>query len=102
MKVKELIQEKSNSYYDYEVFAFTDKRHSVHGDFIKNIDYDHNFEEYQDCEVSYWEIMDEKRYDESILANSCEKANFGEWYDDSNAKILVIILDENWKDQMLH
>ncbi len=98
MKVKELIQDKNISYYDYEVYAFTDKKHSVHSDFINNIDWYYNIEEYQDCEVSYWEVMDEKRYDESILANSSETANFGEWYDDSNAKILVIILDENWKD----
>lgn len=37
--------------------------------------------------------MDEEEYDETILANSGIKADFDDWYDDKEAKVLVIVLD---------
>lgn len=39
--------------------------------------------------------MDEEDYQHSILANSCEVADFAQWYDDKDAKVLVMMLAED-------
>lgn len=43
-------------------------------------------------DVHLWELMSEEDYDNSILANSSERADFDMWYDDKNAKVLCIML----------
>jgi len=97
MTVKELIKEQYNdNIANFEVYAFVGKVHKIHGDFITNIDEVFSEEKYQDCEVESWEIMDQERYNDSILANSSETADFEMFYDDKDAKVLVIIIGEEF------
>ena len=50
-------------------------------------------EEYTDeSEVGLYELMDEEDYDRSIMANCSEHADFGEWYDNKDAKVLCIMI----------
>ncbi len=101
MTVKELIKEKyTDEIADLEVYAFTGKRHSIHSDFIHNLDEVFASESYEDFEVAAWEIMDEERYKNTIVANSTEEASFSTWYNDKNAKVLVIVIGEEfWRDR---
>lgn len=97
MTVKELIKEQYNdSIADFEVWAYVGKVHKIHGDFITNLDEVFSKEKYQDCEVVSWEIMDQERYANSIVANSIENADFEMWYDDKDAKVLVIVIGEEF------
>lgn len=101
MTVKELIKEQYNdSIADVEIYAFVGKVHKIHGDFITNLDEVFQEEKYQDYEVESWEIMDEERYADSIVANSIENADFELWYNDKDAKVLVIVISEEfWRDK---
>ncbi len=79
----------SMEYTDFEVWMYKDKSKRLHTDYIKNIDdeYDENLE------VDNYYIMDEDEYNKTVLANSGEYANFEEWYDNKNAKVLVIMVN---------
>ena len=97
MTVKELIKEQyTDDIADLEVYAFTGKHHSIHSDFINNLDEVFPREKYEDYEVAAWEIMDQERYDNSVVANSCEVADFEMWYDNKDAKVLVIVIGEEF------
>lgn len=100
MTVKELIKEQYNdNIADFEVWAYVGKVHKIHGDFITNLDEVFSKEKYQDCEVVSWEIMDQERYANSIVANSIEAADFEMWYDNKDAKVLVIVIGEEfWRN----
>lgn len=39
-----------------------------------------------------WEVFNQEEYNNTILANSCESANFDDWYGDENAKVLCILI----------
>lgn len=45
-----------------------------------------------ESEVGFYELMDEEDYNDSIMANTSECADFNEWYGDKEAKILCIML----------
>lgn len=73
---------------DVEVYRWIggDKPH-FHTDGIESLeDFDLN------TEALLYEIMDEKTYDSTILANSSVKADFTEWYDDDAAEVLCILI----------
>lgn len=55
-----------------------------------------NLEEEPDPEreVLSFELMTEEDYNNSILANSSETADFLTWYDDKDVKILCIAVKE--------
>lgn len=42
--------------------------------------------------VKAWELMDEELYQRTIAANSSEDVDFGEWYDDKDARVLCILV----------
>lgn len=87
MTVKELLKKEVDNYDAYEVFAWTGENHTISTDNVKYLE-----EFSKNAEVDIWEIMDEKRYDDTILANSSEFANFGLWHDDEEAKVLVVVI----------
>lgn len=91
MTVKEIKEMYKGEYADIEFYKFSGRRHSVHHDFIEDIE-----SMKDDEEPEYYELMDEEEYDSSIMANTCEHADFEMWYDDKNAKVLVIIADEHY------
>lgn len=87
MTINEIKAMYSNEYTDIEVCVFTSNRHQFHTDCIEFID-----EYTDDSIVEAWSLMDENEYNSTILANSCESADFGMWYDDASAKVLVIAI----------
>lgn len=92
MTIRELINGKPSSitgvenFADFEVYRFTGRRHDLHTDCIEKIE-----EPSLDTEVEMWTLMDQEEYNNTILANSSIPADFAEWYDDADAKVLVII-----------
>lgn len=93
MTVREIItnvSSKADNLTTFEIWKYTDKTERLHTDFIKNIDGEYSLERLNDFEADYF-IMDESEYDKTICAN-CQAANFEEWYDDKNVKVLVIML----------
>jgi hypothetical protein len=86
MTVKETIEMFKCEFVDVEVYK--DKfQHNAgfHTDRITSVE---NYSE--NSEVIEYELMDEADYQNSILANCSESADFAEWYDDANAKVLVL------------
>lgn len=94
MTVREIITNvysKADNLTTFEIWKYTDKTERLHTNFIKNIDEEYSLDRLNDFEADYF-IMDESEYDKTICANCCQAANFEEWYDDKNAKVLVIML----------
>ena len=88
-ELKELLEEQGREYVNMEVYSYLFSNHSIHTDSIKSV------EEYSDDdEVIDYELMNEEDYQRTILANSCDIADFAEWYDDANAIVLIVIIDE--------
>lgn len=92
MTVKEVIEKYKNEWFDFEIWKYNDVTERLHTDYIKNLDSYLSFEELQNAEVKYYELMDSKQYNNTILANSSVNADFFEWYDNESAKVLVIVL----------
>lgn len=82
-EVKEMY--KNRDYVDMEVYTGD----HFHTDFCKWTD-----EYSDDSEVKGWSLMDEEEYNNTILANACPQADFEEWYDDKNAKVLVLLIEQ--------
>lgn len=91
MSVKEIIEENMEKVVDFEVYQYTDRMQKLHCDYIKNIDGEFSRVVYEELEAQDYRIMDEKEYSETVLGGH-EQADFAEWYDDKNAKVLVIML----------
>lgn len=67
-----------------EVYKFTGKRHSIHTDFIEEV------EDYsEDAEVQTHQLMDEEEYNSTIFANCSIK--FTDIYEKTD-KVLVIVI----------
>lgn len=93
--VKEIIDEvyaSSKEITNFEVWKYSDKTHRLHTDFIENLDGIYSKEQYENLMVDDYYIMDEHYYDETICANGCVRADFEEWYDNKDAKVLVIMI----------
>lgn len=95
MTIKEVKEYYKGKYTDCEIYRWCDNRNKkVHTDYICETDDMINDIYNENEEVEFDSLMDEKEYDMTINANSGIKADFGEWYDDKNAKVLVIVLNE--------
>lgn len=88
MKIKELLKKCENEYYSFEIYKIEGDK--FHTDFIKNIDNEYSIKELKEMEVKDYELMNEEDYNNTILTNSCENANFEELYGKKDAVILVI------------
>lgn len=91
-KLKEMYKEQ---FYDYEVYKpWATNNYPVEfcTDNCKWID---DSEYNDDTEIGLWKLMDEKAYQNSILDDTIEVADFEEWYGSENAKVLVMMLSEN-------
>lgn len=96
-EVKEMYKEKfdNGEVYDIEVYEprgwgrhYPDHFHTDNCDFVDESEWN------DDTFVELYELMNEEDYRYSIDANSCISTNFEEWYDDKNAKVLVMMLAE--------
>lgn len=85
MELQEMLDRYEGQYVDVEYYQFNSKRHSVHTDFIKNWDCPQRDDK---IDFIHSELMDEERYNESILAN-CSAA-FTDFYNKGD-KVLVVI-----------
>ena len=95
MTIKEVKEYYKGQYVECEIYRFTDFTHRVHSDFIYTSD-DIEHDQYNENEeVVYEELMDEKEYGMTVIANTDTAADFEDWFGDKNAQILVIILSEN-------
>lgn len=91
MTIKEVKEMYDKQYKDVEVYEPNSSGkyypNHFHTDNCKCVD------EYTDeSEVGLYELMDEEDYNNSIMANSSEYADFEEWYDNKDAKVLCIML----------
>lgn len=88
---KNYLKELASNCADVEIYVYRGENHSIHTDSIKGLDINlDNLPDEIECDFSE---MDEEEYNETILANSGVKADFDDWYDDKEAKVLVIVLD---------
>lgn len=72
---------------EVEVYKMAGSSNRIHTDNIQSYD------KYtgEERAINYG-LMDEGRYNETILANSCVTADFADWYGDKTAKVLVILI----------
>lgn len=88
MTIKELKTKYEGEYADIEVYRMKDDgTPHFHTDVIESVE-----DCSDDTEVTKWSLMHENEYDETVLANSCEYANFSEWYDDKDARVLCVLI----------
>lgn len=95
MTIKEVKELYKGQYVDCEIYRFRDFTHRVHSDFIYTPDDVEDDQYNENEEVVYEELMDEEEYGRTVIANCDVTADFGDWFGDKNAQILVIILSEN-------
>jgi len=80
-----------------EIYQYSDFTHRIHSDFIQSdgeLEYIYQLPSEVDCD---YELMDEERYNNTILANCGLAVNFETWYGNKNAEILVIVLSHEYK-----
>lgn len=92
MNIKEVINTYKNEYTDIEVYYSISRNGDIHTDNLRFIEEIPEDDMDGTGEVISWDLMDEEDYNNSVLANSCIEADFAEWYDDKNAKVLVILM----------
>ena len=86
MTIKEIEERFKGLYVDMEVYKnFASNSYGFHTDRIKSVD-DYT----ENTEVIEYSLADEEEYNETVFANVSSTANFEEWFDDKNAKILLV------------
>lgn len=89
MKVKELIVTNDKVVANYEIYYSPFGKESFHTDNIRRYDEQDAMEK----QVIKYAVMDESEYDSTICANT-DPADFSEWYDNKDAKVLVILVNK--------
>lgn len=97
-KMTDLLKEEVQECADVELYCYTGKIHSIHTDNIMSLDKELNFKELycSGIEELDYEVMDEDNYNNTVLANACDSADFEKLYGNENAKVLVVVLN-NYK-----
>ena len=85
--VAEIKKMYEGRYADIEFYKFRFNNRIIHTDCIEYIE-----DVSDDAPVEDFELMDEERYNFSVLANCCEEADFKTWYGSSEARVLVVII----------
>lgn len=88
--VAEIKEMYEGRYADIEFYKFRFGQKNIHTDCIEYIE-----DVSDDTPVEDFELMDEERYDFSVLANSCPEEDFETAYGSSEARVLVIIIADN-------
>ena len=88
-EVKEMYKGR---YADIEFYKFKFGQKIIHTDCIEYIDYE---DVSDDAPVENFELMDEERYDFSVLDNSCPEEDFKTCYGSSEARVLVVIVADD-------
>ncbi len=53
----------------------------------------------EDAECGLWELLSEEEYNDSVMANVSDSADFEGWFGDKNAKILCLMLTDSESDR---
>ena len=85
--VAEIKKMYEGRYADIEFYKFRWSQKKIHSDYIEYIE-----DVSDEAPVEDFEIMDEEKYNFSLLASCCEKADFKTWYGSSEARVLVVIV----------
>lgn len=97
---KEKLYEMAEKAAAVEIYHFASENRSIHTDSIKDVAAEFNdisaLPEELDCEA---ELMGAERYDETILANTCVRAD--DFWENPEDKILVIVLAGSQYDDIL-
>lgn len=99
MKLVEEIKQvaKENNCVEIEVYKFKDKSHHIHTDFVEFVCFggDSEFDLIPESAFESYEVMNEGEYDRTLHANT-ERADFNEWYGNKDAKVMVVMLKEDY------
>lgn len=79
---------------DYEIWKSNKKVPSIdflHTDNIERTDL--SVKDLHEDQVMCYGLVNEKEYNNTIMINSSEQADFEEWYEDKNAKVLIIVVE---------
>ena len=93
------IEAQENNCEEIEVYCYADETHRQHTDFIKFVCFggDREFDSIPENAIDSYEIMGEEEYDNTICANT-SGADFDEWFNNKDAKIMVVMLNSGWDD----
>ena len=80
-------------YADIEFYKFRFNNRIIHTDYIEYIE-----DVSDDAPVEDFELMDEERYNFSVLANCCGETDFKTWYGSSEARVLVVIVADDYNE----
>jgi hypothetical protein len=92
-EVKELVNGKyvDVEYYKSKTFGKYFPNH-FHTDNCMMVELGEGNNYSEDSNVAFYELMNEEDYNTSLYSNCSIVANFEEWYNDKNAKVLCIML----------
>jgi len=96
MTVKDVFKMYQGQYADKEVYAYSDKVHRLNAEFLESIDTVYGDEFYLDKKVEDYSLMNEEEYNSTIWSSMPFRADFADLYGDKTARILVVVLNENW------
>lgn len=91
MKVKDIIKAHIDSVSDYTILKSKFGTKSFHTDSIHFVDSNEE-KQFFGAEAKDFAIMDEDEFNRTVFANVSSEADFDEFYDDKNAKVLVILV----------
>ena len=91
MTIKEIKEMYEGQYEEIEVYsALSVGKHYPDHFHTDNCKFTEEFTD--ESEVGLYELMDEKDYNHSIMANASDYADFEGWYGNKEAKVLCIML----------
>lgn len=90
MLLSDILKEMEGEYDQCEILQFADEQRvlsSEHTHLIKDAI------SAEQTHVCQYEIMDEERYNETILSDSSLTADFKNWYGSKDTRLLVVVID---------
>ena len=91
MTVRQIKEKEKGNFAGVEIYKFRDNEHIIHADYIIAVD-----DVDEETEAADYRLMGEEEYNKTIYACSSYTANFEGYYDDKNARVLVIVLGEHY------
>lgn len=91
MTIKELKEMFDGKYEDIEVYSPNETgAHYPTCFHTDNCNFTENYNE--ESEIGLYELMDEEYYNNSVMINTCEDADFEELYGNKEARVLCLML----------
>jgi hypothetical protein len=94
MTIKDVILQNKDGIADFEIYESVGRGehfpNHFHTDSCKPADFP---DLDQERDRILYAVMDEEEYNDTLLANTCIEADFAEWYNNKDAKVLVIMVE---------